>query len=53
VCGQTEYLVLHGLCHECQQAEDRAANGGKPLVRTAEDIFDTTKVRTVLVGRPD
>lgn len=52
-CGQTEHLVLGGLCFTCQRKADRAANGPSTLPRDHTLVFENYRVLTSLAtGRP-
>jgi len=50
-CGQTEFLVLGGLCYECQHDAERAANGGRALERVSTMRPDDDRIMVRLAGR--
>jgi hypothetical protein len=52
-CGQSESLVIDGLCHRCQRLADRAAYGSSTLPRVSGHGAGDGRfiVRTTLVPR--
>ncbi len=47
-CGQSESLVVDGLCHRCARLEQRAAFGTSTLPRVSGLLFKDRKVVTRL-----
>jgi len=47
-CGQSQSLVIDGLCHRCQRLGDRAAYGTSTLPRVDGLVFKDGRVITQL-----
>lgn len=50
-CGQTEFLVVGGLCFDCERKAERAAVAKSVLPRRPDLVFVDGRVRTTLAPR--
>jgi hypothetical protein len=50
-CGQTEHMVVDGLCFECARKAERAAYGSSTLPRANGLVFKDGRVITRLVTK--
>ena len=50
-CGQTELIVIDGLCFECQEKAERSARGKAAMPRASGLVMEEGRVRTYLAPR--